>query len=158
MSRNMKSRFYLTIIIVAAAHICFAAAGHLACDTVKSKYKKLYIVEFDDKQPIATRYFFPDPQSFDDLSSISDQSNSEVSKLLKVDFILVVKLKLHTKFLTFDDILALYKIGIKDRNLRVVLDDEIIDSPETMLVSQNQIESVLVKKGANGPYISITLI
>jgi hypothetical protein len=154
----MNKRFYLITIFLAIAKLSFAVGNHLTTDTIKAKYKEFYIIEFDDQMPVVTRNAFIDPKRIAHLGTLSDSSNSEISKLLKVDFVLVVKLKPNTKLLTFNEILDLYKIRVKDIWCPVILDDEKIDHPETILISQNQIEKVAVVKGVGGSHISITLI
>jgi len=153
----MIRKIFVLIIFLATSYLCSAKAANVIQDSVK-KYKKFYIVEQEGKEPIATRYLFLDPKKIADLSSVSDASNAELSKLLKVDFVITVKFDPGTKLLTLNELLKIYQIKLADWSLPVKVDDEIIDSPQTMLIAQNQVSKVLVKKGKTTAYIQIVRI
>jgi len=157
-NKKMTLKFYLFGIFMAIISGAFATSKNANVDTAKTKYSKFFILEFADKPPIATKYAFYDPMVIDHSVYLSDSSNFEISKLLGVNFVVVLKLKPHIKLLSFNEVLDLFKITTRDRNLSVSVDDELVDYPETIWISQNQIEKVSITKGISGSYISITLI
>jgi hypothetical protein len=155
----MGKKIFILSIFLANVYFGFAETRHirLVRDT-GNNYKKLYIVEFDDRPPIITRYLVLDPQRIANISSMSNESNAELCKLLKIDFVMVIKFQPNTKLLTLNDVLELYKIEITDWNLPLVIDDKKIDYPQTLLIARNQIEKITVMKGAGGAFIQITTI
>ena len=153
----MNKRIFLVTIFLTISYFGLAETRPSTQDSIK-KYKKFYIVELDDSYPIATRYLFLDPKTIADLSSISDISNAELSKLLNVDFVVVIKFDPGTKLLTLNKVLKFYKINTLYWSLPVMVDDEKIADPQTVLIARNQIKKVSVVKNTGGAYIQITLI
>jgi hypothetical protein len=125
-------------------------------ENVKTDFKFFYIINFYDKPPVATENAFIDPQSTLAWYHLPD-SVKEVRSLLNVDIIYVIKLKPNTKLLTLNQFFDEYRIQQKFRKLHVMVDDDIIDYPETMFISQNQIDKVKIIRGAKGSYIRIIL-
>jgi len=152
----MKKIFLLTVFLT-ISYLGFAQTKHSIQDSIK-KYKRINIVEIGDRDPVVTRYLFLDPHKIVDLSSLSNAANAELRALLKVDFVLIVKFDADTKLLTLNDVLKLYKINTLFWNLPVMVDDEQIADPQTILIARNQIEKVAIVKKAGGSIIQITLI
>jgi len=149
--------FCIIVISTLASHYC-AAKPVLGDDTAVATVKILYIVESGDKQPVPTRYAFIDKKCLDGWNILAASDCKPICQPLEVDYVFIYKLKPNTKVLTYDNFLNVYKIQSKYRKLPVMVDDEIIDYPETMLISQNQIAKVKIIKCPKGFTITITLV
>jgi hypothetical protein len=151
----MKKKIYITSIFFVTAHFCFGQTGHLPVDTfVLRHFKYLYIVEFSDRTPIATENSFIYPDSFD---VVPKSQSSAICKLLKIDDIVILKVGPKTEVLTLNGLFNRYKIPAQYRNWPVRVDDEIVNDPETMLISTEGIDQVKIQKAPKSRCINIIL-
>jgi hypothetical protein len=153
----MMKKFYILLLIVLAARICYGRPRKLTRDTLTTQFLTCYILVFEDKPPIITKYAFFDSKSVKGTATMSEQAQAELRELLKINWVIVIKLVPNTKLLSLNELLEMYKIPFPDRALPVMVDDEIIDYPETIWSSPNQIERIVVEKGKKGSFIHITL-
>src|SRR6185437_3452906 len=153
----MKYKVFLTAIFFLATHLGSGYAVNLASDTTKQKFKFLYIVKFNNRRPFATENAFIDPRELDSIEDVAYPKFAEDCHLLEVDNFLVLKIHPNAKILTLNEFFNLYKVQDKYRNFSIMVDNELIDYPETILISKNQIDNVKIIKDIRGNYISIIL-
>ncbi len=151
---QMKKAIYLAGIFLLNTYLSFGQANNLSKDTIKTKFKFLYIMRFADKVPVATENNFIDPMKVDSMDAVPDSASKEICRLLKIDGIIVLKIAPKTKVLTLNDVFDLYKIQSRYRKLLIKVDDRVRDYPETILISKNQIDEVKIVKRH---YINIIL-
>jgi len=153
----MKKKIYLTSILFIMAYLCFAQTYQVPSDTIKTKFKFLYIIEFADKPPIATENAFINEMRVISRDELPDSSSREICHLLKIDGVIILKLMPKTKVLTLNELFDLYKIKTKYKKPIIKLDDETIDYPETLLISQSELDGVKIVNSRKGYYINIIL-
>ncbi len=140
----MKKTIFLAFIFFISARCYSKIQAVIHDDTIRRKSLKIII--FDRNQAISTQNEFIDPARLVSGDLMPDSSSKEICRLLNIDAVIVYKLKAGTKLLTLNDVFNLYKINLSDRTLPVEVDEIKIDYPETMLISQNQIDFVKVVK------------
>jgi hypothetical protein len=153
----MKKKSLVTGILTAFAHVCLCQVNHLSSDSINREIKYLYIIDFPDKPPIATENAFIATSKIVNMKLLPDSQSKAVCELLKIDKILVLSVRYDTRLLTLDQIFNLYKIQTKYRKLSVRVDDETIENPETLLISEGQIDGVKIIKSLKGDYMSVIL-
>ena len=147
----MKKIFFLTgIIFSAIANLCFGQKN-----IEKNKVVFLYIIDFHDRPPISSINAFTDPSERDTIYKLPRLQSQEVCRLLKVDGILYVKLKLGTKLLTLNKIFSLYNIQAKFRKFRIKINDMEVSNPETLLISAKIISKIKIGRELKNNYINI---
>ncbi|GAA4923549.1 hypothetical protein [Mucilaginibacter defluvii] len=125
-------------------------------DTARYKAPILWIVNFSDgREPVLTRYFLVDRKNEEYQSFLKERTDYNAFEHLNAKIVSIIKLKPGTQPLTLSDLYNRYKIPKQYRKLTVRFDDEIMDHPETMLTSANQIRSVKIKNSKTGKYIEI---
>jgi hypothetical protein len=139
----MKIFFFLAFVFLIAENRCYGKIQIFIHDDTLP-HKSLKIIIFDDNRSVCTQNEFIDPTKVVSGNLMPDSSSKEVCQLLNVDVVIVLKLKPGTKLLTLNNVFNLYKINLNDRNLPVEVDEKKVDFPETMLISQNQIDFVKV--------------
>jgi len=150
----MPRKIYLVGTFLMILTLCYAKTNQTSNDTVRTKFKILSIVRFHDKPPIATANAFIDELRIASREDVPSALSLEICHLLKVDGVIVLKLLPKTKVLTLNEVFDIYKIQTINRKLIIKVDETVLDYPETLLVSQNQIEKVEIIKGR---YIHIIL-
>ena len=146
----MKKIFLTCVFFSVIASFCFGQKN-----MIKKKVNFLYIVDFHDKPPVSTVNVFVDPSERDTIYKLPQIQSKEVCRLLKIDGILYVKLKLGTRLLTLNDVFVLYNIPVKFRKYRIKINDMEINSPESLLISTNIISKVKLDKTSPNNYINI---
>ena len=153
----MKKRNYITGIFFAICHLCLGQTNGMPADTfVLRHFKYLYIVQFSDRPPVATENVFIDPLKIENIDRLPDVQCSAICQLLKIDGVVVFKMRPDTKVLTLNEVFNIYKIPAKYRTLSVRIDDEMINDPETTLISLNEIGRIQILKSLKTYYINIT--
>jgi hypothetical protein len=154
---NMNLKIILICFLCMITHKAVSQSNQEVSTSRQRYYTFLYVLKQLNKKPIATENASPDPQQIDDDETLSDSSSSSLCRMLKVDYIRVLTLKPNTKLLTLSEVFDLYKIDARYRKLPVKLESTpILNFPESLLISKNQIESVKVIKSNKGNYILIT--
>jgi hypothetical protein len=116
----------------------------------------LYIVSLNTNNPMVTRNAYISPSEKDTSYALKTSTSSEICKLLKVNRIIFIRAKPSAKILTLNKVFNLYNIPNNLRKLRIKINDNFIEYPETLLISLKEIESVQILKNANPYYIHIT--
>lgn len=134
-------------------------AKQAQADTTKFRWGFYFIVNFSDgREPVFTRYYFMDRKHEEYISFLKEINYKNAFRHLKADVVAIVKLKPGVHALTLADLYNRYKIPKQYQKLMVKYDDDIIDHPETILTSANQIKSVKVKNSKKGRYVEIISI
>ena len=147
----MNRKIYLTLVFLAIVNLCFCQNSGKG----KTNFKFLYVVSFQNKPPVTTGNAFIAPSGID--SMYASPRYQDIYGLFKADQIAHIRVKPAAELLTLNKLLNIYGIGEKYRKVAVKLDDDILDHPETILISKSQIEKVKLIKYGNGHYIHIIL-
>lgn len=149
----MKRGINLMLGFLFIVNACFCQTNKL--NRAARKYRFLYIVQFYDSPPVATENVFIAPFETDTLYMLP--KNKIIDSLLKIDEIMCIRVKRGIKIFTLNDVYSSYGINKKYKKLNIMINEDLIDHPETILISKSQIETVKLAKGANGYYVSIIL-
>lgn len=151
----MKNKFILTIFLIFFFGLAIAFAKIVFNHNPKEFKKMLFIVVFPDKPPVITRNNFIDPSDREYLKNLNISDEQIVSRDLETTIIMVMKIKRNVHPLTLVDVCKKYKIDKKYWSLKVKYNGEILDDPETMLISTNQIQSVKMETIGFNQFINI---
>jgi hypothetical protein len=153
----MRKKIYLILSFFTITHLCFSQAIHLSKDTLPYTFRYLYILEFYNKPTVVTKNAFVDMTKVDTVYSLPDSESITICHLLNVTAVFVMRLKHDAKSLTLNEIFSFYNIAPRNRKLLIKINDQPIDFPETILVSEGVIDRVKISKGYSGSYINIIL-
>jgi len=153
----MKQKYYLIAVLFILTRMSSAQTVHGSDNSSKTKFKFLYVIKFPDKASVATENAFVAPSQQDSSYALRSNENDKLSQLLKTDGIIVIKLKPGIKLLTLNDVFDLYHVQSRFWKSRIVIDDEVIEHPETLFISQKEIEKLTVVKSGNFHDIKILL-
>jgi hypothetical protein len=122
-------------------------------------YKKnvqfMYIISLNNTPPIVTRNAYLSPSEKDTSYVLPSSINRELCKLLKVDRFIFIKMKSSAKVLTLSQVFDAFKISNSNRKLKVKVNDDLLDNPETLLISCKEIGVVNVVRNSKLSYVHI---
>jgi len=149
----MKGKIFIAACFCLHIGFCFAGKRWQAKASV-NKPTVLFIITFQDRPPVITQNGFIDPAEREYVHFLNT-ADDHLYKELGTTAIAVVKLKAKAHPLSLQEVFDRYKIPIKFRKLNVKYNEEILNFPETILISSNQISSVKIERSANNSFISI---
>src|SRR6185312_5093552 len=152
-----KTKNFTISIILVSTNLCLAQHRNLSSDTLLHRIKVMYILNFPDKMPVMTENAVVDPQKVEGMDNLLDSGSVNIANLLHVSLISVLKIKRGTRLLTLNEVFNSYSIPPQCRSWPIKLDDEVIDYPETLFISQNQIDNVIVVKQGKNRFVRIIL-
>jgi hypothetical protein len=145
-------KILITFFFASITQICYSQKT--SPQTADGPIKALYILKPYNKPPIATENLIISAIDIDSLTDITIQSR-ELSKLLKITLVFVLKPRQDIVFYSLDQLLSLYHITRQDQNLIIKVDNYNIDYPETLLADENEILNVEIDKSTEFPFINI---
>jgi hypothetical protein len=153
----MKKKIYFVMILLGLGRTVFCQSKYSQKSESKTKFTFLYVVDLSGRRPVVTENAFIAPSEKDTTFRLSRQASEQIRGLLKIDEIIYVKVKPAAKIITLSQVFHLYKIGEKYREYPIIIDDQMIEDPETLIISKSQISKVSVVKIRDSYYISIIL-
>jgi hypothetical protein len=150
----MKSKIWILSIFLTATHLCWGQANKGRNDTLSNPIKILYILTLPNKPPIATENVIVAPVHIDTLYDITNKS-IELSRILGVSHVWVLRPRYHTQFFSLNQILNLYQFNKEDQTLPIRIDNWVVDYPETILAEENEIVNVEIVNNRISNFIDI---
>jgi hypothetical protein len=151
----MKKKHVLLFLFLTLANYHSFAQATTSLPKSSGKVRLFYIVNFYDKSIIVTENIFIKRSETDTLYSLDKAEDIEMLRLLKADMIIFIKVKKNVKLLSLNELYDVFKVQPKHRNLKVKIDEDYVDYPQTALFSQGSIEKVFLTKGKFGLELSI---
>lgn len=153
----MKQKIYFIAVLLFFSNRGFGQISEDSNTIPKEEFKFLYILKFATKESIATTNAFVAPSERDSTYSLRSAQKEVLCQLFGVDGVIVIKMKQNCRLLSLYDIFAMYHIQLKFRKNKVMVNDRIISNPETLFISQVEIESLKIAKMGEGGQIRILL-
>ncbi len=153
----MKRKYYLMVFILVIVKISFAQTTKFSGDSVKTKLRFLYIINSHDKAPTTTENAFIAPSQKDSTYRLQSSLCDEICTLLKINGIIVIKIKRGVNLMTLNEVFELFNVQNKFRRSKIIIDDDVIFFPETILISREVIDKLTIVKSGNNYSIKIFL-
>jgi hypothetical protein len=142
----------IILFLLTKTYFCLANSK-LVNDTARAK--PIFIVCFYDRQPIITSNNFADRSSWEFIHFLQGSQYDVLKKTLGVSDLAIVKIKPKTKLLMLSDLFSQYNIAEKYRHLKVMYDDDVLDHPETLIITSKQIVAIKILKLTTGTFVDI---
>ena len=141
----------ICFLLLVGPNLCFGQEIEIL-----PKPKVLYMIDLYKKPPIMTMNFFGKGDDIDSINVINPIKTPEINRLFNVSGLLYIKQKAGTKMLLLNEVFDLYHISIEHRRARIMVNEEFIERPETLVISASNIGEVKIEKTKKETFIHIT--
>ena len=150
------NRIFLLLIVMLTSHMSFCKNVILS-DT--GMYNKtLFILQFQDKPTVTSRFAIIDLNSVDSSDVINKFTEKHFCKFLGVEQVIVYDIHPGTRIYTLNELLTMFKVNKRSNTKRVKFDGDFVLHPENFLFTPiNWIATIKVEKDKNGYFIHIIL-